>query len=32
MGADLAATGCQIRTHQENRCEAPQALRSQEET
>src|SRR5260370_32967842 len=32
MGADLAADGCQVRTHQENRCEAPQALRGQEET
>jgi hypothetical protein len=31
MGADLAAGGCQIRTHEENHCEAPQALRSQEE-
>jgi hypothetical protein len=31
MGANLAAGGCQIRTYEENRGEAPQALRSQEE-
>jgi len=31
MGADLAAVGCQIRTHEENRGEVPQALRGQEE-